>query len=123
MNVSNISMELSMSGIWGGFVKADIAPEIYRMIQLPFYSSGLGCNFLLFLAFLPFVTLNAYLHIISVANFWLLFINGMPAPLMAGGKVFEATLKRLRLERHMELISIGVLLLWFLIIILKFLIL
>ncbi|MGQ9759974.1 MAG: hypothetical protein ACUVQ5_05340 [Candidatus Methanomethylicaceae archaeon] len=120
-NVTNISIGLSISGIWGGFIKADIDPETYSEIQIPFYSSGLGLNLLLFLVFFPFVALNAYLHIISVANFWLLLINGIPAPLMDGGKVFEVTLRRLNLEGHVEFISIGVLLLWFFIILYRFL--
>ncbi|MCX8181923.1 MAG: hypothetical protein N3D12_02265 [Candidatus Methanomethyliaceae archaeon] len=120
--VKNISTGISISGIWGGFVKADITPETYSKIQLPFYSSGLGSNLLLFLLFLPFLTLSPHLHIMSVANFWLLTINAIPAPLMDGGKVFEAIFRHLKLEKYMEVISIGVLLFWFLIIILRFLI-
>lgn len=121
--IREISMGFSISGIWGGFVKADITPETYIKIQLPFYSSGLGCNFLLFLLFLPFFYFNSYLHLISVANFWLLILNGIPAPLMDGGKVFEVTLKRLDLEDRMELISATVMLIWFFIIFFKILIL
>ena len=117
--VKNISIGISISGIWGGFVKAEVSPETYSEIKLPFYSSGLGSNLLIFLLFLPFARINPYLHIISAVNFWLLVMNAIPAPLMDGGKVFEAIFKRLGLERYMELISAGVLLLWLLIIILR----
>ena len=117
--VESISIGMSISGIWGGFVKADLSPETYSEIKLPFYSSGLGSNLLIFLLFLPFAKINPYLHIISAVNFWLLVMNAIPAPLMDGGKVFEATFKRLKLEKYMELISAGVLLLWLLIIILR----
>lgn len=120
--VKDISIGISISGIWGGFVRADINKETYSKIQLPFYSSGLGSNLLLLLLFLPFVNFSPYLHIISIANFWLLIINAIPAPLLDGGKIFEATFRYMNLEKYMEAISIGILLLWFLIIILRFLI-
>ncbi|MBC7112536.1 MAG: hypothetical protein H5T34_00700 [Candidatus Methanomethyliales bacterium] len=119
--VKNISVGISISGIWGGFVKADVSPETYSEIKLPFYSSGLGSNLLIFLLFLPFAKINPYLHIISVVNFWLLVMNAIPAPLMDGGKVFESIFKRLNLEKYMELISAGVLLIWLMIIIFKIL--
>lgn len=122
-NVENISVGISASGIWGGFVRADVTPETYSKIQLQFYSSGLGANLLLFLLFLPFSAFSPHLHVVSVANFWLLIINAIPAPLMDGGKIFEATFKLLKLEGHVEAISLGVLLLWLLIIILRIMIL
>ncbi|TDA40466.1 MAG: hypothetical protein DSO09_00410, partial [Candidatus Methanomethylicota archaeon] len=60
---------------------------------------------------------NSYLHIISVINFWLLFMNGIPAPFVDGGKLFEILFKRVNIE--LEYISIVIILIWLLIFIIR----
>ncbi|MCC6013326.1 MAG: hypothetical protein LM593_03060 [Candidatus Verstraetearchaeota archaeon] len=116
-DISNINLGISLRGIIGGFISANIDVKTYNEIILPFYSSGLGLNFLLFLIFLPFFYINSYLHIISVINFWLLFMNGIPAPFVDGGKLFEILSKRVNIE--LEYISIVIILIWLLIFIIR----
>ncbi|MDH5806180.1 MAG: hypothetical protein QXW62_04325 [Candidatus Methanomethylicaceae archaeon] len=108
-----------MRGILGFFVKADVDSKKCEEVIPFFYSIGLGSNLLLFLIFLPFFEINPYLHIISIVNFWLLFINGIPAPLLDGGRIFEILLKKLKIEKNIELISISLLIIWLLLLILR----
>ncbi|MCS7098470.1 MAG: hypothetical protein NZ922_05800 [Candidatus Methanomethyliaceae archaeon] len=117
--VSNISLCVSMRGAWGWLVKADVDPKMCNELILPFYSIGLGANLLLFLIFLIFYNLNPYLHIISVVNFWILLINGIPAPIIDGGRLFEVLLIKLRIEKHIENISIFILVVWLLLFIIR----
>ncbi len=116
-DINDIHLGFSLHGIVGGFTTAKINPKIYNEIILPFYSSGLGLNFLLFLIFLPFFYINSYLHIISVINFWLLLINSIPAPFVDGGKLYEILLKKINI--NLEYISITIILIWLLIFIIR----
>lgn len=116
----NLSINISTKGVWGWFVKADVEGDRREELILPFYSVGLGSNLLLFLAFLPFQGINPYLHIISIVNFWLLFVNGMPAPIIDGGKLFELILAKLRIDRYMEVLSIFIMFTWIFILMSRF---
>lgn len=117
---SDISIGISTKGVWGWFIKAKIEENRCRELILPFYSVGLGSNLLLFLLFLSFKNINPYLHIISIVNFWLLLINGIPAPLIDGGKLFELILAKLKVEKYIEVISICIMLTWMFILVLRF---
>lgn len=100
------SVGISLAGVFGGYVQADMERETYRRLKAPFFSCGVGSGLL---AFLVLSALGAVVFptIIpaAVAFFWFTVLNALPAPLMDGGKIFESVLEALRIEKHLYPIS------------------
>lgn len=107
---------ISLSGVIGGYVKADVPKEDYEKIKFPFFSCGVGANLLVFLLALA-AGLAGVPQLVPFAavSFWFMVINSIPAPLMDGGKIFEGLLESLRLERFSDHISALIITMWILV--------
>lgn len=116
------SAGLSIKGIVGGYVQADVDQETYARIVRPFFSSGLGSNMLFFLIFAIFSTLYTLLWIPAAVNLWFAVLNSIPAPLMDGGKIFEIYLEKIKNKTIVDILPPLILVLWFIIFIVKFII-
>ncbi|MBC7120905.1 MAG: hypothetical protein H5T33_04910 [Candidatus Methanosuratus sp.] len=115
------SMGISVTGIFGAYVQADMDLETYRKVKLPFYSCGVGSNLLIFL--ILFVLSDTIMPAITPAaavSCWFLILNSIPAPLMDGGKIFESQLESMRIERYTTLISVSILMVWLLAVVYRF---
>ncbi len=115
------SIGISVTGIFGAYVQADMDIETYRKVKSPFYSCGVGSNLLMFLTlFALSVTIVPAITPAATVSFWFLVLNSIPAPLMDGGKIFESLLEALRLERFADHVSISILAIWLLAIVCRF---
>ncbi len=113
---------ISLTGVFGGYVKADIPKEDYEKIKFPFFSCGVGANLLVFLlALAAGLTMVPELVPFAAVSFWFMVINSIPAPLMDGGKIFEGLLESLRLERFSDHISALIVTAWILVFVAKLL--
>jgi len=116
------SAGLSLKGIVGGYVEADVDEETYGRLIQPFFSCGLGSNLLLFLILGLISIVFPILWIPAAVNLWFAVLNSIPAPLMDGGKIFEIYLQAIRNKIINELLPLLIMLLWFVIFIFKFII-
>ncbi len=115
------SMGISVTGIFGAYVQADMDIETYRIVKSPFYSCGVGANLLIFLILFALgSTIVPAITPAATVSFWFLILNSIPAPLMDGGKIFEHQLEAMRLERFVDHVSVAILVLWLLAIVCRF---
>lgn len=107
------SVGISLNGVIGGYVKADIPKEEYDKIKFPFFSCGVGTNLLVFLLALSASSIGVHeLKPFAAVTFWFVVINSIPAPLMDGGKIFEGLLEALRIDRFSDHISAAIIIIW-----------
>ncbi len=115
------SMGISVTGIFGAYVQADMDLETYRIVKSPFYSCGVGSNLVMFLIlFALSATVVPAIMPATAVSFWFLILNSIPAPLMDGGKIFESLLEAVRLERFVDHVSVAILVVWLLAIVCRF---
>ena len=107
------SVGISLAGVFGAYVQADMNPETYHKIKVPFFSCGVGSGLLAFLILLALgLSILPSAIPAAVAFFWFTVLNALPAPLMDGGKIFESGLEIARLERRVYHVSVLIIASW-----------
>lgn len=115
------SFGISLEGVFGGYVQADVPVEDYQKIKLPFFSCGVGANMLTCLLLFTICIFGiSELVPFSAATFWFMILNSIPAPLMDGGRIFESLLENLGLERFVDHISASIIIIWILAFMIKY---